>query len=223
MGMTLAWLDTGCYLPGGLADGRGGRDRHRRHAATEAVNISSKQVHLGLAQPLLLCRHHIVAAVAYGFGDGFFRVAVEPVPRRSDWVHPCAIMPLPSAPWQPPQTANFPLPASAILASCFKPDSERTYCVSSSTPFSPPMAAPSAGITPYRAAVEDGGLDRHRIAAVQPVAIAQIGEALCAAGVGAVALRAVVEEQPLPHGVAPAGPWPAPTISTFWYLSNSGP
>ena len=47
------------------------------------------------------------------------------------------------------------------------------------------------------AALGDGLDDRLRRAAVQPVAVGQVREALAAARVGAVALRAVVEEQAL--------------------------
>src|SRR6185503_9241262 len=49
------------------------------------------------------------------------------------------------------------------------------------------------------APVGDGGNDRVRISAIEPVAIGKIGISLAAARVGCVALRAIVQEQPLAH------------------------
>src|SRR6266542_1886593 len=50
------------------------------------------------------------------------------------------------------------------------------------------------------AAVHDRGLDRFRVAAEKPILVAQIGETKAAAGIGAMALRAVGEEKALPDG-----------------------
>src|SRR5690606_1180777 len=49
------------------------------------------------------------------------------------------------------------------------------------------------------AAVQDGGLDGVRLAAVKPVVVGQVGEAIGTRGVGAVAYRAVGGEQTTAH------------------------
>src|SRR3990172_1007447 len=51
---------------------------------------------------------------------------------------------------------------------------------------------------PAGAPVDDRGLDRLRRAAPEPVPIGEVGKAARAAAVGGVALRAVVEKEPLP-------------------------
>ena len=112
---------------------------------------------------------------------------------------PSAGLPLPSAPWQAAQAANFARPEAGRDA-VVRAARQAQHVVGDVAHVL--GAAHRRGHRRHHAlaALGDGLRDLLRRAAPQPVAVGEVGEALAAARVGAVAGGAVVGEQALADG-----------------------
>src|SRR5690606_26363971 len=160
----------------------------------EAVNVGGYDVRPGLPKDVAVGRHDPLAAVTNRGLDRFKRTAVHEDASRqvgsAEGLVALAIDTMAGSAYgseflrsRPGQVLRRRTPAQAVDVGG---DVLRACLAQSGTP----------GRHDTMAAVEDAGLDGFRRAAVETDAVGQVGEADCAAGVSAVADRAVVGEQP---------------------------